>query len=228
MGSGPFSMLLMVRSIDSTTSECSYCSFTPSRRPRVSPYAMNENRVTFALAASVGSGLRGFSMDTTVSVAPTAAATCAGSVCDSADSGSAHRVSAALAAATRTGRQRRNRMEILRAEVVRGTYRGERSPAWSFGNPGRCRFRGARGRGVLHDSNHSLRRQPTQPRRIGDDHRLLDSTTDRRVRTHHGSLRGTRSRVPIGIRPDGVGVVRCRRRPPCGHAMPHGRTRPSW
>ena len=79
---------------------------------------MNEKRVTCLLAASVGIGFRGFAMDSTVSVAPTAGATCAGSVCHSADSGSAHKVSAALAAATRTGRPYNDRMGILRAGIM--------------------------------------------------------------------------------------------------------------
>jgi hypothetical protein len=96
----------MVRSIDSTTSECSYCSFTPSRRPRVSPYAMNEKRVTLALAASAGSGLRGFAMDSTVSAAPADCAPCAGSVFAVAD-----KASTALAVTARTERQRRDRMQ---------------------------------------------------------------------------------------------------------------------
>jgi len=74
---------------------------------------MNEKRVTCLLAASAGIGFRGFAMDSTVSVAPTAGATCAGSIFAIADT-----ASAALAAATRTGRQYNDRMRILRAGIM--------------------------------------------------------------------------------------------------------------
>ena len=67
---------------------------------------MNEKRVTCLLAASVGIGFRGFAMDSTVSVAPTACATCAGSVFAIAD-----KARTALAVTARTERQCRDRMQ---------------------------------------------------------------------------------------------------------------------
>jgi len=58
---------LIVAIIESTMSECSYWMAVPSRRPRVSPYARNENLVTPADAASDGSGWAGGVMARTVS-----------------------------------------------------------------------------------------------------------------------------------------------------------------
>src|SRR5205809_8091400 len=49
----------MRASIESTISECSYWISRPSRRPRVSPYARKENRLTPRDSASLGSGFAG-------------------------------------------------------------------------------------------------------------------------------------------------------------------------
>src|SRR5258708_4142671 len=51
--------------MESTMTECSYWIASPSRRPLVSPYAMNENRATSRDCASGGSGVGGGAMATT-------------------------------------------------------------------------------------------------------------------------------------------------------------------
>ena len=61
-GYSVFLSCLIFAIIESTISECSYCIATPSRRPRVSPYAMNENFLTSRDCASGGKGVAGTAM----------------------------------------------------------------------------------------------------------------------------------------------------------------------